>query len=212
MENEMTEQEKESQKKDAIRKKNFKTFVWLLLIGSLLVLFGVPQMALRAIQKNADKKAQSQNSSLSATDNEIATEVNNVTAILTQEYLDNFVKNYGTISTAMREVKIPQQKNPSFEQLYASLEATGQLASVEETLKACGLGENPLLVYYTISTAYGVESINAMIAADPKLLQALSRMGGEEFEKQRKMIAQEDLDLIAENLDSMTETLRSFQK
>ena len=94
MENEMTEQEKESQKKDAIRKKNFKTFVWLLLIGSLLVLFGVPQMALRAIQKNADKKAQSQNSSLSATDNEIATEVNNVTAILTQEYLDNFVKNY----------------------------------------------------------------------------------------------------------------------
>lgn len=211
MENEMTEQEKESQKKDAIRKKNFKIFVWLLLIGSLLVLFDVPQMALRAIQKT-NKNSQNQQPVITTTTNDGAAENSEVEAILTQEYLDNFVKNYSTISAAMREVKIPQQKNPSFEQLRETLEKTGQLLSVEKVLQNCGLGENPLRVYFTISTAYGVESINAMIANDPKLLQALSRMGGEEFEKTRKTIAQEDLDLVAENLDSMTEILRSFQK
>lgn len=161
-----------------------------------------------SVTTSEKKSASNENGENSAAiSNELVEEV---TPILTQELVENFSTNFAEIRASMLNFKLPESKDPSYEEVKEYSENNGSFEEINRILGSYGLGdEQPLKVYFTISNCYGIISYDKLLEAKPRQAHIIKKMAEASINQLRLITAPADLELVLQNFDALDASFKA---
>lgn len=161
-----------------------------------------------SVTTSEKKSASNENGENSAAiSNELVEEV---TPILTQELVENFSTNFAEIRASMLNFKLPESKDPSYEEVKEYSENNGSFEEINRILGSYGLGdEQPLKVYFTISNCYGIITYDKLLEAKPRQAHIIKKMAEASINQLRLITAPADLELVLQNFDALDASFKA---
>lgn len=161
-----------------------------------------------SVTTSEKKSASNENGENSAAiSNELVEEV---TPILTQELVENFSTNFAEIRASMLNFKLPESKDPSYEEVKEYSENNGSFEEINRILGSYGLGdEQPLKVYITISNCYGIITYDKLLEAKPRQAHIIKKMAEASINQLRLITAPADLELVLQNFDALDASFKA---
>lgn len=161
-----------------------------------------------SVTTSEKKSASNENGENSAAiSNELVEEV---TPILTQELVENFSTNFAEIRASMLNFKLPESKDPSYEEVKEYSENNGSFEEINRILESYGLGdEQPLKVYFTISNCYGIITYDKLLEAKPRQAHIIKKMAEASINQLRLITAPADLELVLQNFDALDASFKA---
>lgn len=136
--------------------------------------------------------------------------VEEVTPVLTQELVENFSTNFAGIRESMLSFKLPETKDPSYDDVKKYSEDNGSFEDINRILSSYGLGEEePLKVYFAISNCYGIISYDKLLEAKPRQAHIIKKMAEASINQLRLITAPADLELVLQNYDMLDASFKA---